>query len=106
MWWGFAEALFGLFLIVTCLVDLFTRVPPGPAWLWGRRDLVTGTLTSAARVGVTAWLALGAGFVGLGWSLTTPSHSDGPAYVIGLLCIVWSIVLSGRAARLRRTSLG
>jgi hypothetical protein len=104
MWW--VEAGTGLCLIVLGWVMAFARVLPGPAWMWGRRDAVTGAPTPAVRASGAAQIAMGGGLVALAWVGIAPLPTGfWASYLIGLLLLSWSAHLSQRAALLHRTQL-
>ena len=60
---SWVQVVAGLFLVVVGLATASSRVLPGPAWMWGARDPVTGAPLPAVRASGTGAIAMG------GWLL-------------------------------------
>jgi hypothetical protein len=99
--WSWAQVAIGIAQIAVGLMMAFARKLPGPAWLWGRRDVVTGAPTWTVRVSGTAAIAMGGGFLALACSGSPPPSGISFGQVLGLFFLGSSIVLYQRAARLR-----
>jgi hypothetical protein len=103
-WW--VEAVLGLAMVIIGLVTASARVLRGPAWLWGRRDAVTGAPPPDVRAAGTGSAALGGWvLVQAWWLLAGPDDPRVTAVATALgVCFLacsfgfdlWAVRLRGR----------